>query len=144
MLKRRAGRVSRTRGTAVIEVTLMSPWIFFLLAGTLDMGFYAYALVAAENAARAAVEYTSKSTTTAADSSGACQYALDGLHALANVRNLTDCSTAPLVVSASQVTGADGKQASSVSLTYQTQMLIPIPGLTGKLNISRTVQMRIL
>jgi hypothetical protein len=32
------GRVSRTRGTAVIEVALMAPWIFFLFAGALDMG----------------------------------------------------------------------------------------------------------
>ena len=133
-----------SRGHSVIEVALLCPWIFFLLAGVLDVGFYSYALIAAENAARAAVEYTSKSTKTAADSVGACQYALDGLQALPNVRNLSSCSASPLIVSASQVTGADGKLASSVSVTYQTQVLIPIPGLAGSMNITRTVQMRIL
>src|SRR5262249_52325353 len=106
-----------SRGHSVVEVALLCPWIFFLLAGILDVGFYSYGLIAAENAARAAVEYTSKSTTTAADSAGACQYALDGLQALPNVRTLSSCSASPLIVSASKVTGADGSQASSVSVT---------------------------
>ena len=133
-----------SRGHSVVEVALLCPWIFFLFAGTLDAGFYAYAMISTQHAARAAAEYTSRSTATAKDSMGACQYALDGLYGMPNVRNLSSCGGAPLTVSADQVTGVDGAQASSVSVTYQTNMLIPIPGLMGKLNVTRTVQMRIL
>jgi Flp pilus assembly protein TadG len=138
-----SGRKHKSRGHSVVEVALLCPWIFFLFAGTLDAGFFAYAMIGAQNAARAAAEYTSRSTATAADYAGACQYALDGLGSLPNVRSLSTCNAAPLTVTASQVT-IDGAAASSVSVTYQTVMLIPIPGLTGKLNITRTVKMRIL
>jgi Flp pilus assembly protein TadG len=124
-----------------MEVALLSPWIFFLFAGAFDLGFYSYALIATQNAARVAVEYTSRSSTTAADSSGACQYALDEMKAMRNVRNLTNCNSTPLIVTASAVTGVDGSPASSVSVTYQSDRFIPIPGLMGQLNVTRTVQM---
>jgi hypothetical protein len=122
---------------------LLSPWIFFLAAGMLDMGFYSHAMIATESAARAAAEYTSRSTTYASDSTGACQYALSGLYAMPNVRSLSSCTASPLVVTAAKVTGVDGALASSVSVTYNTPALIPIPGLVGNLNVTRTVQMRI-
>jgi hypothetical protein len=127
----------------VIEVALLSPWIFFLFMGILDMGFYTHALIATQNAARTAAAYTSRSKLTAADSAGACRYALTELKAMSNVRNLSSCNSSPLVVTASSVTGADGSPASSVSVTFQSNKLIPIPGLTGQLNITRTVQMMV-
>lgn len=136
-------RTRRKRGHAVVEVSLLCPWILFLLAGALDMGFYSYALIATQNAARVAAEYTSKSTTTAADSASACQYALDEMSSLANVRSLSSCSAAPLTVMATQVTGPDGALASSVSVKYTTAFLIPIPGVTGQLTMTRTVEMRL-
>src|SRR5947207_14797502 len=49
----------KERGHAVIEVSLMAPWIFFLFMGTLDFGFYSYAIIATQNAARVAVMQTS-------------------------------------------------------------------------------------
>ena len=50
----------------------------------------------------------------------------------------------PLIVSASLVpVGADGAAASSVSVTYQSPQLIPIPGLMGRLTVTRTAQMRV-
>ena len=48
----------------------MAPWIFFLFMGTLDFGFYAYAIIATQNAARVAVMQTSLNSTTAANSTG--------------------------------------------------------------------------
>lgn len=137
-------RRKRSRGHSVVEVAILGPWIFFLIAGVLDVGYYAYAMIATQNAARAAAEYTSRSTKTAGDSDIACQYALTGLHDMPNVRGLSSCGAEPLTVSAAQVTGVDGSLASSVSVTYKTPMLVPIPGLMGQLNITRTVQMRIL
>jgi len=144
MRKQSTHRRNSIRGHSVVEVALLAPWIFFLFAGTLDLGFYAYALIATQNAARAGAEYTSKSTKTSTDSTGACQYALIGLQAMPNVRSLSSCSGAPLTVTASQVTGIDGKLASSVSVTYQTNYFIPIPGVAGQMNVTRAVQMRIL
>src|SRR5438128_767679 len=47
-------RRRRQDGHAVIEIALLAPWIFFLFAGTLDMGFYLSALIATQNAARVA------------------------------------------------------------------------------------------
>ena len=139
----RSGNLHGRRGHAVIEVALLSPWIFFLFMGAFDMGFYTHALIATQNAARAAAAYTSRSSLTAADSAGACRYALAELKAMSNVRNLSSCNSSPLVVTASSVTGTDGSPASSVSVTYKSNKLIPIPGLTGQLNISRTVQMMV-
>ena len=140
---RRSGKLRGCRGHAVIEVALLSPWIFFLFMGTLDMGFYTHAMIATQNAARAAAAYTSRSALTATDASGACRYALTELKAMSNVRNLKTCNASPLVVTASSVTGADGSPASSVSVTYRSNKMIPIPGLTGRLNITRTVQMMV-
>lgn len=136
-------RNPRNRGHAVIEVALLSPWIFFLFVGTLDMGFYTHALIATQNAARAGAAHTSRSSLTAADYAAACQYALGELKAMSNVRSLANCNSSPLIVTASSVTGIDGSPASSVSVTYQTNKLIPIPGLAGQLKITRTVQMRV-
>ena len=60
----------------MIEVTLMAPWIFFLFVGVLDFGFYAYAFISTENAARAAVLLTSKSQIAATDQVDACAIVL--------------------------------------------------------------------
>ncbi len=135
---RRAGR----RGHAVLEVALMSPWIFLLFAGTLDMGFYAYALISTQNAARVAVEYTSKSPGSSADSDGACQYALAELSGMGNLKTVTTCNALPLLVTAQKITDADGAVASTVTVNYRTSLLIPIPGLPGQYTVRRTVQMR--
>jgi Flp pilus assembly protein TadG len=133
---------SGCRGHAVLEVALLSPWILFLFVGTFDLGFYTHALIATQNAARAGAAYTSRSSSFAANATGACRYALEELKTMSNVRNLTSCGTAPLIVTATALpAGVDGWPASSVSVTYQTNRLIPIPGLVGQLNITRTVQM---
>lgn len=138
----KAGR----RGHAVIEVALMAPWLLFLFVGTFDIGYYTYSLIAAENAARVAAEYASQNTTTAVDQAGACRYVLAEMSTLPNVRNLSAwrCNAVPLQVTATlSPTGPDGHPATSVTVTYQTPMLVPIPGLTGSLSITRNAQMRL-
>jgi hypothetical protein len=50
-----------------------------------------------------------------------------------------------VVVTATQVTGADGALASQVSVSYTSPQLIPIPGtLPGQYTFNRTVQMRLV
>jgi len=135
-------RRERQRGHAVVETALLAPWIFLLFAGTFDVGMYGYALISTENAARAAAVYTSTSTTKAGDTTRACQYALAEMGSLPNVSGLTTCNAYPVMVNATPVTGVDGASASSVSVTYRTPQLIPIPGLMGRLTVTRTIQMR--
>jgi Flp pilus assembly protein TadG len=102
---------SKKRGHAALEVALVAPWIFFLFAGAFDIGFYAHALISAQNAARVAAEYTATSPSTAADTTAACRYVLDEMYQLRNVRSLSTCNALPLIVTATEVTGADGNDA---------------------------------
>lgn len=134
----------RRRGHAALEFALLSPWIFYLFFGTLDLGFYSYALISTENSARVAAQYTSKVPGKLEDAAGACTYVLAELSGMGNVHNLTSCTALPLIVSVTAVKDFDGADASSVAVTYQTAPLIPIPGLRGRLTVTRVVQMRVL
>ena len=51
---RKAARQKSRSGHAVIELSLMMPWLFFLFVGALDFGFYSYALISVQNSARVA------------------------------------------------------------------------------------------
>jgi TadE-like protein len=130
-------------GHAVLEVAFLAPWILFLFAGAFDMGFYAYAIICTENAARVGALHTRYSLASAGDTAGACQYALAEMAALPNMRNVSSCNSLPLIVTATSLVGIDGAQATSVSVTYQTVQLIPLPWLTGRLTLTRIAQMRI-
>ena len=136
---------ARRRGSAVIEISLLIPWFFFLFIFVVDLGFYNYSLIAVENAARIAAEYTSQGSTKAADQAGACTRVLAELSMLPNVgTTTTTCDAAPVTVTATSVTGTDGSPATSVTVTYQGMQMIPIPGLMmGRLSFGRNVQMRV-
>src|SRR5579859_6278481 len=84
------------RGHAVIEIALLAPWIFFLFIGAVDLGFYNYAIISTENAARVAVEYTSATSAKATDKAGACTYVLAELNSMSNVQGLTSCDSLPV------------------------------------------------
>jgi TadE-like protein len=125
----------------------MAPWILFLFVGIFDMGFYTYSMIAVENAARVAAEYTSGNQATASDQSGACRRVKNELASLTNASSFpTGCDAAPLTVTASYSAtgGPDAKPATTVSVAYRSNQLIPIPGLLmGQLNLTRTVVMRV-
>jgi Flp pilus assembly protein TadG len=137
-------RRRRDQGHAVVEVSLLAPWILFLFVGAVDVGFYSYALICTQNAARVAATYTSSNSSLAGDSVGACQSALAEMSTMANVRSLTSCGSYPLIVTATSEPGVDGSAASTVSVTYRTDQMIPIPGLlSGRLTVTRKAQMRV-
>jgi Flp pilus assembly protein TadG len=138
-----AAKNRNRRGHAVVEVTFMMPWIFFLFAGALDMGFYSHALIATTNAARAAALYTSTNGATSAHSAKACDYARAELSGMTNARNLTSCTSLPLVVNAEGFTDSTGAVATRVTVTYQTPPMFPIPGLPGQLILTRRAEMRV-
>jgi Flp pilus assembly protein TadG len=128
-----------------VEVALLAPWIFFLFVGVLNFGFYAYALISIENAARAAATYTASNPVLADNTDSACRYALAELSGLPNTRTLTSCNALPVQVTAEkgQCPSLDADSlCSTVSVTYQTIRMIPIPGLAGQMTITRFVQLR--
>jgi len=141
------------RGNAVIEVALMAPWIFFLFVGIFDVGFYCYAAICTQNAARvAALSFAQTSTISP------CTAALGELNTLPNVSAST-CDALPVQVTATKLNGSacpDSATPSGLnyagtpfcvqsSVTYQTMPLFPIPGvLTGRMTLTRTAEMRIM
>jgi Flp pilus assembly protein TadG len=137
----------RQRGGSALEMALLLPWYAFLFVGVFDWGFYSHALISTQAAARSAALYTSTSSSTAADQATACIYARNELKVANNVSSTTTCTSSPLVVTATAVSGAnsaDGQPASQVTVSYQTLSLIPIPGLLGQqFWVSYTVQFRL-
>jgi Flp pilus assembly protein TadG len=146
-------RTGNRRGSDIVEFAILAPWFIFLFVGALDFGFYSYALIATQNAARVAALYCSGSSSLAEDCSAACGYALDQLRNLPNVPTPTStstCTASPVVVTTSVRSGPDSTDSvptseSQVQVTYTTPELIPIPGLLpGSITISRTAFMRVM
>ena len=130
-----------------MELALMAPWYIFLFVGVFDWGFYDYALISTQSAARVAALYTSSTGEVANRSDLACPYVLDELRSNINIgAGVTSCGgSSPVTVTATKLTpGVDGLPASEVTVSYRTPVLIPIPGLlAGTITIHRTVQMPI-
>src|SRR5260370_28256282 len=97
---RRRNRRNGQKGGAMIEFTLVAPWIFFVFVGTFDLGFYTNALVSTENAARVAGIYYSTSKQQSADVTKACYFALEILRKEPNVgTGVTTCGSNAATVS---------------------------------------------
>jgi len=152
------------RGHSVIEFALLSPWILLLFLGIFDFGYYAYALINVENAARAAarnmVETYSYQGALAIDCPGntcgtgtnvdvaACTAALKELRSLPNISSgVNTCVAAPLLVNATPratvacpgAINVSNNNCVEVEVDYRTVTMIPIPGLSGQLRIRRFV-----
>jgi Flp pilus assembly protein TadG len=146
----------RVRGQAMVEVALMAPWILFLFIGVLSFGFFSYAAICTQNAARSAA--LANAATGRTDNAGACRIAINEMNSLPNTRSISSCNVGvcpsitgsvtdsqPLAVTSCAVAGPDGLPAVRVILTYRTLQMIPIPGvLAGKFDITRAVDAPIL
>jgi len=144
----------RTRGNALIEFTLLLPWLIFLFTAIFDFGYYAYAFIAAENAARSAVMRTSVNSAMASNQSGACLFAIEALRGLPNIGSgfSSSCDADPVTVRAAYCDStvrclngspsADGGPASYVMVTYRMPALFRFP-LRPSLRITRAAQMRL-
>ena len=136
-----------------MEVALMAPWIFLLFIAVFDFGFYAYALISTENAARVGALYASSSSAAAGDGTGVCLQVLPEMRMLPNVGGSTTCSCSGLgctagpiqtntspMVGASCLEGAVASQCVRVTVQYQTIQLFPLPGLAGRLTMLRIAE----
>ena len=145
---------SRERGNSVIEFTLLLPWLLFLFMGVFDFGFYTYALISMENAARVAAVRAAANSGVAADQHGACALAIEELRGLPNIGQTfnSPCNSDPVTVTsvycddstpcAAGLTSADSGPAVLVTVTYQMPALFRVP-IRGLSRLSQTAQMRL-
>jgi len=164
----------KTRGSAVVEAALMMPWLAFLFVGVLDFGFYAYAAICTQNAARAAAMAVATGSPVSA-----CTAADGELAGLPNMIGQSSCgaqypsgisasqpaSACTTTVSASGAADTNCSQAAScadcggnggttctgtcqsiqATVAYQTIPMIPIPGvLMGKMTLTRSAEMKVI
>lgn len=138
-----------TSGHAVVEMALLAPWIFFLFMAVVDVGFYCYAAINTENAARTAALYTASSpalTTQAA----ACNIVTQDMWTLRTVAAspfVSGCGSGSLVVTMpgtapASIDGVAGQTDAVVTVTFQMIPMFPVPGLTGGFTIARTGTVR--
>jgi Flp pilus assembly protein TadG len=135
-------------GQAVVEVTLLVPWLVLSFVAAFNFGIFAYALISTENAARSAAMYASQSLTVAQSGtivSQVCPYVLGELGDAPGAGSLSSCTSSPVTVSVTARTpGAGNMNTVKVSVTYNTMQMIPLPGLmAGSLAITRQVEVPI-
>ncbi|MFL6446374.1 MAG: TadE/TadG family type IV pilus assembly protein [Bryobacteraceae bacterium] len=139
-----------SRGNAIVEFSLLMPWMLFLFVGILDAGFYSYGIIATENAARVGALQASISSAASTNSLTACLVVLNEMNSLPNTAGVTSCgsgavtATMPVSVVASSVDHGGGDVATRVTVMYQSLTLIPIPGLLPKqMVVTRSAEARI-
>jgi len=137
------------RGQAVVEVSLLIPWVVFAFVAAFNFGIFAYALISTQNAARSAAMFASQSLTVAQSGNivtQVCPYVLGELGDAPGVGSgVSSCTGAPVTVAVTARTPGSGNMNTvKVSVTYHTMQLIPLPGLmAGSLTITRTVEVPI-
>lgn len=113
------------RGQAVVEVTLLIPWIVIAFIAAFNFGIFAYSLISTENAARTAATYASQSLTVAQGGSivtEVCPYVLGELGDAPGVGSgVTTCTGSPVTVSVTAETPGSGDMNTvKVAVTYNT------------------------
>jgi Flp pilus assembly protein TadG len=143
-------RRERQMGGAVVEIALLMPWIVFLFVGILDVGFYGYAMIVTENAARVSAIQASVSTAASSDSLNACAVALQEMSSLPNTAGLLTCgsgtvsASAPVSVVATSLNHGSGDVSSKVTVMYLTLPLVAIPGiLPQQMTLTRSAEVRV-
>ncbi len=148
------------RGHAIVELSLLAPWLFFLFVGAFDFGFYAYSLISVQNAARlaalkSAAVYSNYSTLSSNDPAKAAEQASIRQQACIDVRDElirspnynampAACDAAPLDVNLDSFLDSEGMAALRLTVVYDTVPLVPIPGLLqGKLRVTRVAEVRV-
>lgn len=147
---RRHAHSRNRRGSSVVEISLLLPWICFLFVGAFDWGFYAHALISVESAARVASVYGAGAASGQVSQSEACTLVLDELKIVANVQGLASCTgtlsaTQPVILTVTcpaPTSSLDSLNYVQVAVQYQTVNLIPIPGiLPGTTTLYRVAAM---
>lgn len=131
----RRHRHTRRKGQGIVEMALLTPMLIFMLLVTVDFARAYSAYIEVSNAARAGAIYGSRSSSNANN-----QVAVRDA-ALADSPNIF--GSAPNVVS-STATDAGGYQQITVTVDYKFSILTGFPGIPSTIDLSRTVQMRVI
>jgi Flp pilus assembly protein TadG len=151
-------RKRREGGSSIVEVALLAPWIFFLFVGVFDLGFYMYAASCTQNAARIAALQTASNPGLSSSQlqTMACNAAMLEMIRVPNTHTIASCGGTPLTVTQQTLTNASTPAcadcavdttgiSSLVTVTYQSGLYVPIPGLLEKqLNLTRTSETRMV
>jgi Flp pilus assembly protein TadG len=134
------------RGQALIEATLMAPLMLLLFAALVDVGFFCYAAVCTENAARVGALHASSDRDLAASATVNQTVRADvcaEMKALPNVGAACPNSVVTVSTVGQPFMGADGQAATQVTVTYTTVPLFRVPGLMSQYSVTRVVQVRL-
>ena len=104
-------------GSSIVEVALMAPWIFFLFVGIFDFGFYSYAAICTQSAARAVALAAAQSATATVST---CDAALGEMKMLPNVGYNPLSSKCAVVSGAPSVTQSTPVNVCVAQLTNAT------------------------
>jgi hypothetical protein len=139
---------SHRSGHAAVEIALLSPWILLLFMAIFDFGFYAYAAICTQNAARIAALATSAAPGNAGSQPTGCTLALEEMRMLPNIAALATtypCTALPLIVNVTSFADPETspRLGSRVEVTYQSVQLFPLPFLMGRMTLTRVAEMRV-
>lgn len=138
-------------GTALVEFAIIAPVLIFLLMGLIEIGRYTSLAIMAANAARAGVQYGAQNLSTAADSTGMENAALQDAQSLASwgtpIANHV-CSTDGGVTFGS-CPGSGAALPANTVYYVQVQVsgtftpLVSYPGLPSKVPVSGSAIMKV-
>lgn len=128
-------RYKRRKGQGLVEMALLAPLLVFILMATVDFARAYSAYIEVTNSARAGAIYGSRSSSNANDAAAVRDAAL--------ADSPTIFGTAP-TISSSTATDTDGYEQITVTVDYTFSVLTGFPGIPDSVDMSRTVQMRVI
>ena len=128
-------RHTRCNGQGLVEMALLAPLLLFMLMVTVDFARAYSAYIEIGNAARAGAIHGSRSSSNA-DNASAVRDA-----ALADSPDIF--GAIPSVSSSTQI-DSDGFEQITVTVDFTFETLISFPGIPDSIDLSRSVQMRIV
>jgi Flp pilus assembly protein TadG len=149
----RLSKLHDDRGTSVLEMALLTPLLLLLLLGIIEIGRYAELSILVANAARAGVQYGAENLTTAADTNGMQNAAVNDSQGFLNAANVTVAELCGCSASSLGSTCPLSSPCSSplypityVQVTTQGTFnsLFSYPGIPGSITVNGKAQMRVV
>jgi len=150
----------RERGTALLEVALLTPLLLLLMMGIIEVGRYAELSILVANAARAGVQYGAQSLVTASDSTGIINAAMNDGQNIPQLQvnppsngysgSFVLCGCSDLSSGLGSTCPATGCSSPQHPLVYvqvdtqgQFQSLFSYPGIPSSITINASAQQRV-
>ena len=128
-------RHARREGQGIVELALLTPMLVFMLLITVDFARAYSAYIEVSNAARAGAIYGSRSSANANNENAVRDAALADSPSIFGSAPVVDSDTG---------TDSDGYEQVVVTVDYEFSILTGFPGIPSTIDLSRTVQMRVI